>query len=294
MAKRRAAGSTGAARSVPAGRRRGWTSITALLLASGCSDAPRVDSYWVRADLRGAYGFPTAGFVRAREDADEGELEGDNVRWKRDLDLEGSLGYGARVDVRPLHETELSFTYDLFDGFHGADTLGRARRYDGRVYPEGEQVRSELEWRRVTASAAHRVLALGNPSGPSGPLADILVRAGVEGSTFDTELRGNTVPEEKRELRTGAPFVALEGRAAILPRIVFEHSLAAGYWNHEGSRLELFSATATFRLRVWGPLDALVGYEFAYRDGKASFENGEITRVDLTMHAVQLGLGLQF
>ena len=269
----------------------------AFLLAStlsSCSQAPRVDPFLVRAELSGAYAFQPLGIARAREDEEEGELEGDNVRLQRDLNLGGALGWGAAVDIRPLLNDELRLSFRDVSRFEGDTTLDRSRRFDGRTYAAGERIESELEWRSWSISAAHRVLSLGNASGSSGPLADVQVRAGVESSTFDMELEGSTTPEESRQVRTGAPFVAIEGRAAVMPRTIFEHSLAAGYWNHDGSRLDLIEGTAGFRVNVVGPLEVLLRYEFLLRDGKARFDDGEISRVAFQTHAVSTGLAVRF
>ena len=101
-------------------------------------------------------------------------------------------------------------------------------------------------------------------------------------------------PEESRELRSGAPFAGIEGRAAVFPRTLFVHALDVGYWNHEGSSLGILDVTAGFQVQVAGPLDLSLTYGFHLRDGEARFADGEVSRVKIEAHVVSLGLGLHF
>lgn len=268
--------------------------LVAATLGGGCSTAPRVDDYTVRGEVHGAYVFQPLGLTRASEDPEEGALAGDSLKWQRDLDLQGGPAWGTALSVRPLLNDELRISFRRAGELTGRSRLGRARRFDGRTYGAGEKVRSRLAWQTLSAELSHRILALGNPEGPSGPLADILLRAGGEATTFDTEIEGEVTPEESRQLRSGAPFVGLEGRAHVMPRTIFVHSLQAGYWNFDGARLGLLEATAGFRVKVVGPLEALLRYEFLLRDARARLSDGEVSRVALQTHLVTLGLSLQF
>ncbi|MFO0980610.1 MAG: hypothetical protein U1E76_02505 [Planctomycetota bacterium] len=273
-------------------RLRDWmamATIGCLDAACASSPAPGVAPFAVRADLVASRSTRPYGMARATEDAQEGAFEGDNVDLRNDLDARGSFGYGCVLDVSLAADRELRSTYRLVDGFEGDHVLARARRFDGETFGPDERVAAEVEWERIALSYAQRLLAV---RGHHFPDTDVLARLGVERSKFDMSLAGTVTPNEARQVLITAPFAGIEGRIAVLPSLLLWASADAGGWSNDGVHFLLADLAAGVRVDVSGPLQAILGYDLALRDGQIRDE--EISAVRLLTHTVSLGVGVRF
>ncbi len=281
---------------------RSVAALVSLLLVACGSARPPVDGEWtVRAEATAGAVQPLGGYLLASEDPAEGagrgvapeDLGGDRIALRGDADLRVGRRWGGGIEVRPTADDRLRLELDVAGPLRGRAHLDRDRRFDGERYAAGEATDADLLARCLRVSYGRRVAALGEV-GEEGQ-TDLVVRVGAELlATDDAHVAGSASPEEGRQLRSGTPFLGVEARAALAPRVTFVGGLAGGAWSLDGGSRVLGDLNLGLLLGPVGPVDLHVGYGLGFRSSRKLYENHELSRVELLRHEVVVGLGVRY
>ncbi len=280
------------------------TILLCCLCLFGCYAAPPVEDFTLRLEASARYAFIDNGEVRIDgEDLNGNLITGDELSFTSDLKLEPSLVAGAQIDLRPTNNAELRLSYLRFDSYQGKAAFDRDITIAGEVFEANADLDSEVAIDRLTLSYAHRLVAVGYEQPVS---FDGLLRVGLEYNHIDVQFDGVAADltqfllddndgKVAEDLHLGSPFVGIDLRLGLGERTLLWSELRVGYLSAADFTYQTLDCATGVRVRLFGPLDLGVFYEYSLRDGEYDPSDDEIGgEFNLSSHAVGVAVGLQF